>query len=552
MKILISLLIGAALLLAQYSPPSGGGGGSPGGPNKAVQINDSGSFGGNSGFTFDKVTGTVAIGATLLVGPGVKVAYVETWGNDSTGAIGQAHAPYATIDAALTALASGPAVIRLGLGTFAHPHDDSAAGSKLFSNLAIVGTARPDFNSGNTGLTNGSIVVGPLVFDTNLRSNIHLADFGVDSGSAVCTANYSGVAQAGLNFFNIGQVVASATTGIVLQNLIAITQSASAAVHSIAVENVMNPSINGLTARFGQHGITLKTVGGTISNLSSAGNSGEGVIFKKDTYALAGGTAISGVHVEPVTAADTATCFSVQSNASGDALIGLGVAGLTCTGTTNGVQFVGLSNANVTYVQVSGFSYSGVTNPIVYDANTEIGTVYVNLTNVQGTVVGSPGTSGPQWMPINDSTSWVSQPKQPSNTEYLYVAPSQSGNSAANSTLYVSKTGFGGANAVPSDREFISFGFLGQYTWAGGQVATIEAGAAGTGVQNPIGIRINGAFRTYFPTDGGIQLVTATQPTCDATHRGTLFYVAGGTGVADTNEICRKDAADAYAWVTLF
>lgn len=52
--------------------------------------------------------------------------------------------------------------------------------------------------------------------------------------------------------------------------------------------------------------------------------------------------------------------------------------------------------------------------------------------------------------------------------------------------------------------------------------------------------------------NGGIKLSTGSRPTCDATTRGTLWYVAGGAGVADTCEICRKDGADAYAWVTIF
>ena len=49
-----------------------------------------------------------------------------------------------------------------------------------------------------------------------------------------------------------------------------------------------------------------------------------------------------------------------------------------------------------------------------------------------------------------------------------------------------------------------------------------------------------------------IQHSTGTRPTCDSTARGTTWYVAGGAGVVDTFEICRKDSGDAYAWVTLF
>jgi len=52
--------------------------------------------------------------------------------------------------------------------------------------------------------------------------------------------------------------------------------------------------------------------------------------------------------------------------------------------------------------------------------------------------------------------------------------------------------------------------------------------------------------------DGGLKIATGTKPTCASGIRGTIYYVAGGAGVLDTLEVCRKDAADAYAWVTLF
>lgn len=49
-----------------------------------------------------------------------------------------------------------------------------------------------------------------------------------------------------------------------------------------------------------------------------------------------------------------------------------------------------------------------------------------------------------------------------------------------------------------------------------------------------------------------VQWTTGSKPACAAGIRGTVWYVAGGAGVADTFEVCRKDAADAYAWVALF
>lgn len=38
------------------------------------------------------------------------------------------------------------------------------------------------------------------------------------------------------------------------------------------------------------------------------------------------------------------------------------------------------------------------------------------------------------------------------------------------------------------------------------------------------------------------------EPTCDATIRGTIWYTAGGAGVADKLRICVKPSTDVYAW----
>ena len=47
----------------------------------------------------------------------------------------------------------------------------------------------------------------------------------------------------------------------------------------------------------------------------------------------------------------------------------------------------------------------------------------------------------------------------------------------------------------------------------------------------------------------GVSLDTGeTQPTCSSTTRGMLWFKHGGTGVADTLEVCARDASAAYAW----
>lgn len=42
------------------------------------------------------------------------------------------------------------------------------------------------------------------------------------------------------------------------------------------------------------------------------------------------------------------------------------------------------------------------------------------------------------------------------------------------------------------------------------------------------------------------------KPACSSTYRGTIWIEEGGAGVADTVEVCSKDAADAYAWRALY
>lgn len=81
---------------------------------------------------------------------------------------------------------------------------------------------------------------------------------------------------------------------------------------------------------------------------------------------------------------------------------------------------------------------------------------------------------------------------------------------------------------------------------------TIETGdkTAGTGGGGNINLKTGSSV-------GGssgvvvIQTPATNKPTCASGIRGAIYYTAGGAGVLDKFELCRKDAGDAYAWVTL-
>lgn len=50
---------------------------------------------------------------------------------------------------------------------------------------------------------------------------------------------------------------------------------------------------------------------------------------------------------------------------------------------------------------------------------------------------------------------------------------------------------------------------------------------------------------------GGVQLTSGTKPTCDTSKRGLIWYVAGGTSVADTIQICAKNSSNSFAWINM-
>ena len=77
-----------------------------------------------------------------------------------------------------------------------------------------------------------------------------------------------------------------------------------------------------------------------------------------------------------------------------------------------------------------------------------------------------------------------------------------------------------------------------------GEGSTLSTGAVGIGVVAPT---------QTLEVNGGVRLNTSTsKPTCDSTQRGTFWVTESGAGVKDAVEVCAKDAANAYAWRTIY
>lgn len=103
-------------------------------------------------------------------------------------------------------------------------------------------------------------------------------------------------------------------------------------------------------------------------------------------------------------------------------------------------------------------------------------------------------------------------------------------------TIVLRGTPTDGATAVAARSESAN-----TLTTAGAQIHCFRTGTSG-------------ADQACIDKDGMLRFGvanTAAAPTCDATQRGKLWIVNGGTGVTDTVTLCLKAAADTYSWVAI-
>jgi hypothetical protein len=150
--------------LAWTAQTGGGGNGSPGGSNTQIQYNDNGLFGGNVGFTFNEVSGNVAMPGNLAVTGNVtgnvQTAYLANYATTANAVAGAnvsgtvANATYA-ISAGTVTTNAQPNITSVGTLTSLAVTGNIAADSYLGSlgnviygieNLSIIGAQTGTYN----------------------------------------------------------------------------------------------------------------------------------------------------------------------------------------------------------------------------------------------------------------------------------------------------------------------------------------------------------------------------------------------------------------------
>lgn len=208
------------------------------------------------------------------------------------------------------------------------PLGSGGAANMTTPNVKFIGAKRPYFNAAGTGLQDGSIIQGPLIYQGD---NVEFRDLGVDSGSAVCTALYAGVAQEGL--------ICSVTylsgqpqfNGLTVQNVVAMCQAPAVAFHAFACEGYSRARIDNVETLFGTHGQAYKVIGSQVTNVRSRGNSSEGIVIKSDAIRQCYQSSFAGIFVTSYNANDTTNGVAVEAQGS-QTVHDIVISNAVCTG----------------------------------------------------------------------------------------------------------------------------------------------------------------------------------------------------------------------------
>lgn len=337
-----------------------------------------------------------------------RVAYVETTGVDATALVGYPNHAFKTIGSAITALhAVGGGMVQVGIGRFPPFTTDYYPGNPNTKNpssvggynIYINGSGLPHYRADNTTLDGGTIIGGPIEFDT---LNWGLSNLGVDVGTAVTNTYYSGASVDGVSSQNIGQFSPSVhppKTGLYFKNIMVLCRSAAAIAHSFLMENFYNIYVDGLYARFGIHGVVLKGQGGGITNVHTDGHNTEAFLLKSAKYIKSMSDLYAGnIWIDTVGYGDTQDGFDLIANdttggGSTTDLQNISGANIVITGVQVGMGFYGdLSFARtIRNMQFAGVEFNKIPTTIFYDGGVDPSSLQVNGLTIERELLANKG-----------------------------------------------------------------------------------------------------------------------------------------------------------------
>jgi hypothetical protein len=380
---------------------NGGGNGTPGGSNTQIQYNDSGAFGGASGFTFNEVSGNVAI-------PGALAVTGTITGNQLISNIATGTAPLvvtSTTQVANLSVATAGAATTAGTVTTAAQPNITSVGT--LTSLGVNGnitaaniTANTGiFTGSGAGLTNipGANVTGPVAnatvaatvsgnFQPNITSVGTLSSLNVTNAVSANLFSGSGANLTNIPAANIVGNVPSANT--------AITVTANAQPNITSVGNLTTLRISNTMIHLGANaGLANQSTVNSIAIGTNAGNA----FLKDNSIAIGNGagqgqtnvsTATSAIaigngagsqqNIESIAIGNSAGTVGKQYSISigsdagfgaGNFSINLGYAAGTITGANAITMGYGTAGGGINSIGIGRFSQSNADDSITIGAN---------------------------------------------------------------------------------------------------------------------------------------------------------------------------------------
>lgn len=381
-------------------------------------------------------------------------------------------------------------------------------------------------------------------------------------GVSSLSSNVTGVNNVSIGFESLQLNTASSNTSVGFQSLKANTSGASNS--SFGVQALTSNTTGGANSAFGQGSLQANTTGGLNSafgwlslnaNTSGASNTaiGRGALELSQTGSLNVAVGRS--------AGVTATSANANTTGSNNTWLGAESGPASVTQRTNSVAIgyqalVNADNAGVLGTAGMQWSVGGRTAPAATfhventTASTGVTTSIVRAGAGQNAALTVWQNATPTTLSaISDHDGRFAQGRDSVGVRPVSANAISVTHQGGNTTH--SMAGFNHGNAgsryfsLASDTD-VRWTNSGTDVFSGFDTG-LSRNAAGVVEVN------NGTAGTYRDLTFRIaQWRNGTEAACDATTRGQVVMVQGGAGVADTFRVCRKDAADAYAWTALY
>lgn len=442
----------------------------------------------------------------------------------------------------------------------------SCTGSTSCTPFTVIGSSPISISSSGAGITGGTAnMLASWVDATNLTATGTPQAASYIATSTHATSTFAGNIMIGNSLFNGQLDITSLGTGVAQLQVSTSTNDFAKVVYantsSGASSMFCNIYNNGRSTRLGVSSSYYAGICAAGHNYATPGFDGikpNGIaIFASD-----GDVSIGSASTNAASSSIRMFVGSGFSSSAQDAILEGGTARFGLS-TSSPWGKLSIATANLTtnrplFVIASSSAAIATTTHFIVGSN---GNVAINTTNTTGqlTIVGTNtdpnqgfynnrygGASAPAFI-TQQARGTEASPSATQTSDGLFFFGSRGYGDSQFSVASVGAIGMAAASTFTnaSNPTYIYFSTTPVGSTARAERVRIDPnGYVGIGTTGPT---------QRLEVEGGVRYNTATsKPTCDSAVRGTTWHVRSGAGVKDTFEICAKDAADTYAWRTIY